>query len=256
MPITVIFPSDITSSDLSALVMTPTFGANTDSLRANMPKLHYSTAEQSAILQHFKSDVPQATESNFKQFSGSHSLLHLTTHSLIDFENPEVSCLLFEQATDSLEDGKLHTYELYNMKLSAQMAVLSACNTGIGKLQQGEGVMSLAHAFTYAGCPNVIMSLWQVNDHSTAQLMQHFYQNLADGKAKDVALREAKLSYLASADPLKASPHFWAGFVSIGEQAPLREQSNTFIRWILLGLLLAGGGWIWRRLRKASMPGI
>ncbi|MEZ4684726.1 MAG: CHAT domain-containing protein [Bacteroidia bacterium] len=84
--------------------------------------------------------------------------------------------------------------------------------------QQGEGVFTgLAHAFTYAGCPNVIMSLWQVNDHSTAELMQYFYQALNEEKPDDVALREAKLAFLESADPLKASPLIFKGLKSIGD---------------------------------------
>ena len=236
------FMLDIPKGDIAALVMAPAFGPGTDSLRAMMPRLRYGEEEQKAILKYFKGKKPEASESTFRQLAGNYALLHLTTHSLIDSVHPEASCLLFGVGDDSLNDGKLHNYELYNMRLSAQMAVLSACNTGIGKLQQGEGVMSLAHAFTYAGCPNVIMSLWQVNDHSTAELMQHFYQGLAEEKPKDVALREAKLAYLESADPLKASPYFWAGFVSIGEQAPLRRPSWAIAMWIALGLVVLGGG--------------
>ena len=186
-----------------------------------------------------------ATEQAFKTMAGGFALLHLTTHSLLNEDQPEATCLILDPDTSGLEDGLLHNYELYNMNLTAQLAVLSACNTGIGKLQQGEGVMSLAHAFTYAGCPSVLMSLWQVNDFSTASIVGSFYEQLADGKPKDVALRAAKLRYLEETDPLKAAPYFWAGMVSIGEQSPLKRSSSLPFLWAALGLLVVVGGWFW-----------
>ncbi len=102
------------------------------------------------------------------------------------------------------------------MQLKANLAVLSACNTGSGKLSRGEGIMSLARGFMYAGCPSVITSLWSVDDKSTAVIMKHFYEGLSKGLSKDDALRASKLSYLKNADEIKSNPFYWAGFVLIG----------------------------------------
>ncbi len=102
------------------------------------------------------------------------------------------------------------------MKLNAQLAVLSACNTGKGKLLGGEGVLSLSRGFFYAGVPSVIMTLWAVEDRSGADLMTSFYKYLAEGKTKDEALRLAKVDYLKSSDQMRSHPHFWAAYMSIG----------------------------------------
>ena len=92
------------------------------------------------------------------------------------------------------------------------MVVLSACETGIGKLQRGEGIISLARAFAYAGAKSIVTSLWSVNDQKTKDLMLLFYKNLRKGKSKSEALREAKLSFIAKNDNPNAHPFFWAGF--------------------------------------------
>ena len=102
------------------------------------------------------------------------------------------------------------------MQLQARMAVLSACNTGYGKLQKGEGIMSMARGFIFAGVPSIIITLWAVEDQSGSILMSKFYQNLVEGMEIDEALQEAKLQYLQEADQLSAHPYLWSGYVSIG----------------------------------------
>ncbi len=164
-----------------------------------------------------------ATEANFKANSGDYDVLHLAMHTIIDDENPMYSKLVFTQNSDSLQDGLLNTHEIYNMNFNARMVVLSACNTGDGKLLKGEGVMSLARGFFYAGCPSVIMTLWTVEDKTGSNLMSNFYTFLSQGLKKDNALRQAKLEYLKTADALKSHPYFWSGYVTLGDVDPLYD---------------------------------
>jgi CHAT domain-containing protein len=142
------------------------------------------------------------------------------------------SRLLFAPQRDTVEDGLLHAYELYNLRLPADLAVLSACNTGFGRLQAGEGVMSLAHAFRYAGCRSIVMSLWPAEDESTAFIVERFYAHLAGGLPKDEALRLARLDYLDQADPLRAHPYYWTHLVAMGDMTPLRKNKSPSLWWI------------------------
>jgi len=159
----------------------------------------------------------EATEQNFKKFANDYQVLHLASHTLINDEKPMFSRLVFSQK-DSVEDGLLHTYELFNMDLNADLVCLSACNTGIGKIYQGEGVISLGRGFFYAGVSNILMSLWSVPDFSTANLMRNFYQEIASGSSYSESLRSAKLKFLQEADENTANPYFWGAFVMVGTQ--------------------------------------
>jgi CHAT domain-containing protein len=114
------------------------------------------------------------------------------------------------------------------------MVVLSACETGTGTTFRGEGIYSLARGFTSAGAGSLVSTLWQVNDQLTASLMQRFYEGLAEGKAKDVALREAQLALIAEGE----SPFYWAGFTVIGDERPLRKHGFNYY-WLLLLLVPA-----------------
>jgi len=183
-----------------------------------------------------------ATENNFKRHAADYDILHLAMHTIVDNENPMYSKLAFTQNIDSLEDGFLNTYEIYNMKYNARMAVLSSCKTGFGKLQKGEGVMSLARGFMYAGCPSIVMTLWEVSDKSGAQLMEDFYRSIKKGKSKSQALREAKLEFLRKADQLKANPYFWSTYVSIGNDGSLYPPRLKITWIIIIVLILIGTG--------------
>ena len=177
-----------------------------------------------------------ASEYEFKQKAGSYDVIHLATHAIIDDINPMKSRLLFSSELDSLEDGNLHAYELFNLDLSASMAVLSACNTGFGKVHKGEGVQSLGRAFAYAGCPSIVMSLWPAPDEATSEIMQIFYAELADGASKDAALRTAKLAFLENQPDFLLHPFYWAGFIVQGNTDPIFKAPVHITTWILLGL--------------------
>ena len=181
----------------------------------------------------------RATKQNFLLNAGKYDILHLAMHTLLNDTLPLYSKMVFS-ADPNVENGRtLNTYEIYNLTLKADMVVLSGCNTGSGKLQKGEGVMSLARAFLYAGCPNIIMTLWNVEDISSSEVMLEFYTNIKSGFTKDEALRRAKISYLSQADPLKAHPHFWLGYVSIGSQVPLFKTKIGYFVGLIIFVFLA-----------------
>jgi CHAT domain-containing protein len=158
--------------------------------------------------------------------------------------------MVFSPDISGINERSLNTYEIYNLKLKSDMVVLSGCNTGSGKLQKGEGVMSLARAFLYAGCPSIIMTLWSVEDASSSSIMIEFYKNIKNGYSKDEALRRAKISYLSKADPMKAHPYFWLGYVSIGKQTALYKTNVGYFAGLIIFVFLAIGLEKWHFKRK------
>ena len=121
-----------------------------------------------------------------------------------------------ERTSESPDSALLYVSDIYNMKLSAELVVLSACKTGLGKEVRGEGLMSLTRGFMYAGAARVIVSLWDVNDRSTASLMSGFYRGLLQRKQTPAAaLRAAQLQMLKN--PQWAAPYYWAAFTQHGE---------------------------------------
>lgn len=190
-----------------------------------------------------------ATETSFKEKANEYGLIHMATHAIVDDSDPEISRLVFNLAQDSLNDGYLHAYEIYNMELNAKLVTLSACNTGYGKIERGEGVMSLSWAFAYAGVPATVVSLWPASDKSTPELMKYFYQNLKEGQSKDVALNNARKQYLATAKGKARHPFYWGGFVLIGDNSPI-EDDKPLLLWFSLGLISVLGVIFLLRRRK------
>jgi CHAT domain-containing protein len=159
-----------------------------------------------------------ATEENVKREGElkKFNYVHFATHGFIDESKPDFSSLVLTQDKNSEEDGFLRATEIFNLNLNADLVVLSACQTGLGKLIRGEGMVGLTRAFMYAGTPSVLVSLWSVKDASTATLMSDFYKNLIKGKlSKTDALRKAQLSMLGNEK--FAHPFYWAPFVLVGD---------------------------------------
>ena len=134
------------------------------------------------------------------------------------------------------------------MRLRADMAVLSACNTGTGKLRKGEGIVSLARGFSYAGVPSIIASLWTANDEATPLLMTSFYTYLKQGQAKDEALRAAKIAAIQSGGDM-AHPYFWGAFIPIGNMQPLHFNTGFAYWWVLLPFVAFFGLLFFRKKR-------
>ena len=217
-------------------------------IRKQFQDLPMARAEVTALEKLFKGKFlvgTAASEAEFKKNASEYAVIHLAMHGLLNTQYPILSSLAFTENSDSVEDNFLQAYEISNMNLNAQMVVLSACETGYGRFQQGEGVMSLARSFMYAGVPSLVVSLWQVNDVSTAKIMQLFYKNLASGMDKAEALRQAKISYFKDnkeVTGLMAHPVFWAAFVQLGDSCPIKlEQKLAYstIIWISIGIAAA-----------------
>lgn len=175
-----------------------------------------------------------ATEQLFKEKAKNFEILHIAAHATLNDENPMYSDIVFTQ--DSAEDGHLFTYELYNMQLNADLAVLSACNTGSGKIHEGEGVAGLARGFQFAGVKNLMITLWKVPDFSSAKIITQVFEELFEKKGKAEALTSAKRKYVAQADALTANPLYWSGFVLIGDDMPINSSSKA--HYFLIGLLV------------------
>ncbi|OJJ20790.1 hypothetical protein BKI52_09405 [marine bacterium AO1-C] len=161
----------------------------------------------------------QANEAQMKSKElKKYRYVHLATHGVVDEASPELSRVFL--AKNDKEDGSLYFGEIFNLELNANLVALSACETGLGKLSKGEGIIGLTRALLYAGAKSVMVSLWSVADESTSQLMIYFYEYLLSGKDKYEALRQAKLKLIREGVNYKDEPlsaYYWAPFVLIGK---------------------------------------
>ncbi len=202
-----------------------------------------------------------ASEQGFRSAANAYAILHLGTHAEMNATNPMYSRLVLSkdgQGVDADADGYLHAYEIYELDLRAQLAVLTACETGIGKNVDGEGVRSLGYSFAYAGCPSLVMSLWSIDEKVSSEIIAHFYEHLADGLPKHEALRQAKLDHLNTATDELALPYYWAGMVLVGDVGPVKVGSRwpwtvilAVVTLLLIGMLLI----LRIRRAKATSPG-
>jgi CHAT domain-containing protein/tetratricopeptide (TPR) repeat protein len=205
-------------------------------------ELPHSAVELNAIKAVFPGDNrfyydEEATESIFKQQAPQYSILHLAVHGFADTLDGDDSRLVFKQGNDTINDSNLYMHELYGMRLdNTRLAVLSACETGIGKEFRGEGVFSMARGFIYAGCPTVIMSLWPIGDEFSANIMAEFYRLLKKGDSASGSLREAKLGFIKKQQELNAHPTNWAAFVYMGED--FRYINNNNYVFYIAGFIL------------------
>ena len=230
----------------------PSYTANSKKGRGDEVPLAWNQSEVAQIGHYLKGNSRmgrQATEAQFKREASQYDILHLATHAFPDAEEPMQARLVFAAPptatndSSGTEDGMLYAYELYAMELPTQLAVLSACHTGNGTWARGEGMMSLARAFIYAGCQSLVLNRWSAEDASTAQLMNNFYRYLAQGLPKHEALQRAKLDFLDQASPVYAHPFYWGGFVLVGDPAPIvYPRLNTGFSWLIVSVIILVGG--------------
>ncbi|HMN04776.1 MAG TPA: CHAT domain-containing protein [Flavobacteriales bacterium] len=202
----------------------------------------------------------EASEGNFRKMIGNSGLLYLGTHAEMDPERPMYSRIVLGKEGDGRDaerDGYLHAYELYELDIRAQLAVLTACESGGGREDAGEGVRSLGTSFAYAGCPSLVVALWNIDEKVSADIIDDFHDGLAAGLPKHEALRQAKLHYLAQARDELLHPYYWAGLVLLGDVGPVELEKRRATAWAmaLLGLAAAAGMGIWgvgRRKRRGQ----
>ena len=208
--------------------------SQTSGRRMVIPRLPFTRQEADRILATMPTDA-NSLNSNLKamDFSASRALatsaelgqyryLHFATHGVLDTERADLSALLLSLVDESgkAQDGFLRAYDIYNLSLSADLVVLSACQTGLGKEYKGEGLVGLTRGFMYAGAARVVVSLWNVNDRATSELMAKFYQKMLpkNGEAVErpaAALRSAQIEMWKQKQ--WAAPYYWAAFVLQGE---------------------------------------
>ena len=197
----------------------------------SLTNLSQSTKELSNAENYYSGDIlsyDNATKNNFVASAGDYKILHLATHaSAIDsISTPWIA----------LRDQKIKDFELAIIPNQAELVVLSACNTSVGEIRNGEGVLSLARGFFKSGAKTVISTLWNTNDKATAEITKDFYKNLSEGATKSEALHKAKLNYLKNHRGAEASPHYWASLVLIGDTGLLLP-SPKYINFIFFGVI-------------------
>lgn len=216
-----------------------TRSAYAHSIRSNLAPLPAAQDEITALEQIIEGRFLRDTlahEAAFKTFASDYGILHLAMHGVLNNRLSMLSSLVFSETLDSLEDDLLQAYEIAHLNINADLVVLSACETGYGKYEQGEGIMSLARSFMYAGSSSLVVSLWQVNDEATHMIITNFYKNLIKGMCKDEALRVAKLDFVNNVTDVSAHPAFWSAFIQIGNRKNIPAiQKYSFLQWFFIG---------------------
>ena len=173
-----------------------------------------------------------ATFQNFKTNAANYAVLHLSTHAS--------SGDIIEPASIKFYDQEILYSQLYNLNINPDLVVLSACETGLGKLYKAEGAMSVARGFQFAGAQNLLFSLWKVNDFTTSVVMEKFYKNVTSGKSYFDSNHQAKIDFLkdSSIPNAKKSPYYWSAFVYYGTLENKSSPINYFLWLSILGSLI------------------
>ena len=228
-----VFPkNELTGYTISTVKQPTLFAQSEELLRSisidgkSFDELKYSEWEVNSIIDLFtESNSDQsntayfysnASEDSFKVNVKDYKIVHIASHSFMNEDQPDISGVVFAQSTDSSlsNDGVLYASETYNLDLNADLVVLSSCESGLGKVLRGEGMMALTRGFLYSGTSNIIFSLWKISDKHTSELMIDFYKQIISGKNYSHSLRQAKLEMIKN--QLTARPRSWAGFLMIG----------------------------------------
>ncbi len=211
---------------------------------SNLNKLWFNIPEAEQIAELFDGKSiagAGATRQAFLQQAPNYAILHLATHAVLDDRISDYSFLAFACADDTTGSDKVFIRDLYTQRFPADLVVLSACETGIGQLQRGEGIVSLARGFAFAGAKSIVMSLWEVNDQSASAIMTDFYQALKNGNTKETALRKAKMAYIDNQiEDQMAHPFYWAMFVGMGDMSQIGSPPGLSMTVWVVGLGVVG----------------
>ena len=219
-------------------------------------ELEFSQEEVEGIRQLWDASLflgPKASLQHFLAEAGQYRVLHLSTHGNADDRVGDFCFLAFTDIQDTTENGELlenllYVRDLYPLKLNAEMVVLSACLSGYGELQRGEGILSMSQGFSYAGAKSIISTLWQVDEYETKGLMVTFYEHLKKGLPKHEALRIAKLAHLKN--PQTALPYYWAAFTANGDMRPIERKQGNWGYFLGVALVILMSIWGLRRMRR------
>ncbi len=193
----------------------------------------------------------EATEATVKSSLSSGNLIYFGTHAVADPADPLRSRLILaKQASEQEEDGYLHVYELYALSLQSDLAILNACESGIGELKAGEGMISLAYGLRYAGCNSSIMSLWKVDEKTSTDITRRLIDRLNTGQNKSKALRTAKLEFLHEVNTPLKHPFYWSGMILLGNDKTLDLKQKTAGFYLIPLLAIFLGGFIFFLIRK------
>ncbi len=183
----------------------------------------------------------EATKQRFLDHARDYEIIHLAVHGISDSISRLNNRLLFRNPEDPESSEALYSYELYDLRLNSKLVVLSACESGTGRNYQGEGVYSMSRAFSYAGVPTTVMSLWRISDNSTPEILERFYDMVTSGEPIDQALRQAKLKYLDDNPGMLAHPGLWSAMVVHGISDPVTSKKMG-LKWPLVALFVLGLG--------------
>ncbi|MBC2843646.1 CHAT domain-containing protein [Winogradskyella flava] len=210
------------------------------SVRSQSTFLEGAQKESELISQLFKSNLYNGKDlkkQDFIKTASKYKVLHLAMHTMINEKESGISRLLFGDETSQNDD--LYLEELYGLRLNADLAVLSACNTGVDNSESNVSFESFQRAFTFAGVPATVASLWEVPDKSTKEIMVSFYKNLKDGQTKSLALSNAKNDYKNKHTNTKLEqPYYWAGFVLYGEDKAIVNTTSNIVYYVLLASII------------------
>ena len=204
----------------------------------NLLPLENSGKEIHDISKQFRTRIfenEQAGEQPLRRAFQQESVIILSTHGIMDPNQPMQSRLLLNP---SETDHSLYLFEIMSLRINSSLVILNACNTGTGELQVGEGIMSMARGFQFAGVPTLISTLWPIDDQSTATVMKFFFQNLHDGMDQRDALMKARNTYLDQANKATGAPYFWAGQVLIGDPGRISILHRVNSLFIVIPLIL------------------
>lgn len=239
------------AKNLNCLALAPTFA----NYEPKLDSLEFSSTEVNALEELLGAQVLMGKEADlatFWQLASQYNILHLATHGIDNIYRGDYSYLAFTKA-DAATEGRLFVEDLFRNELHADLVVMSACESGVGRYQEGEGVISLARGFVAAGAKSVVSTFWSVNDAKSVDFMLEFYRQLKNGATKDSALRYVQRQYISGATQEDAHPFYWAAYFPVGNMAavPLSRSLSWF--WLLGSLLVLILLAIWYRRQRKRM---
>lgn len=194
-----------------------------------------------------------STAAAFRDNADKHKIIHVATHAEYNNVLPEESGLFFAKGNKTSDNNFITLNDIYQCSMNADLMILTACESGKPGFQDGEGLISLAHAFNYAGSQNILTALWKIDEQSSAVIVEEFINLVEKGLETDEALRQAKLSYLQKNDGRVLAPAYWSGLVLMGKPLSISlDKRKPYWIWIAGGVVLAVGTLLYRKRVRAS----